>query len=92
LEARSRAGRAERGAVAAPCRRHRPSLFVRTAATTVATAGGMISALLEDRSASHAARGDHHSEWRDQPKMTVCTSGKSHLQNHAAAEPQGPAH
>jgi hypothetical protein len=32
-------------------------------------------------SASHAASGDHHSERRDQPKLTVCTGGKSHPQN-----------
>jgi hypothetical protein len=26
------------------------------------------------------------------PKLTVCTSSRSHPQNHAAAEPAGPAH
>ena len=41
-------------------------------------------------SASHAASGDHHSERRDQPKLTVCTGGKSHPQNprnHGVAGP-----
>ena len=37
--------------------------------------------------ASHVARGDHHSDRRDQPQLTVCTGGKSHPQNCPAAAP-----
>jgi hypothetical protein len=68
---------------AAPCRRHRPSLFVsraRAATTRCATADGMISAHFGPRQRFHAAGGDHYSEWRDQPKLTVCTGGKGHPQ------------
>jgi hypothetical protein len=68
---------------AAPCRRHRPSLFVsraRAATTRCATADGMISAHFGPRQRFHAAGGDHYSEWRYQPKLTVCTGGKGHPQ------------
>jgi hypothetical protein len=41
-------------------------------------------------SASHAARRDHHSERRDQPKLTVCTGGKSHPQTASPRSQQGP--
>jgi hypothetical protein len=49
-----------------------------------------LGALSGPDSASRAARRDHHSERRDRPKLTVCTSGKSHPQTRAAGEPAGP--
>jgi hypothetical protein len=51
----------------------------------------MISALFGPDSAT-APPGNHHSERRDEPKLTVCTGGKSHPQNRAAAKPGRAAH
>jgi hypothetical protein len=61
---------------AALCRRHRPGLFARRPATA---ASGTISALFFQArdSASPTARRDHHSERRDQPKLTFCKWAKS---------------
>jgi hypothetical protein len=61
---------------AALCRRHRPGLFARRPATA---ASGTISALFFQArdSASPTATRDHHSERRDQPKLTFCKWAKS---------------
>jgi hypothetical protein len=56
-------------------------VFGTHSATTRGAASDTISALFQVPTAPPAQPGDHHSERRDQPKLTVCTSGKSHPQN-----------
>jgi hypothetical protein len=60
--------------------------------TRGATASGMISAPFKAPTALLTQPGEITTANGDQPKLTVCTGGKSHPQNSAIAEPAGPAH
>ena len=76
-----------RGAMSAPCPRHRLGVPARrddaAAGITQGVASGTIPALFVFRRPTRAARRSPQpgGERDDQPHLTVCTSGNSHPQN-----------